>query len=98
MACSLAGAVVSVEDTLAKRVSSGSAHLRAPPGKKVDLDDWPTRIAPVYSSKEEYQALLEQQVTDLSARQRIHYASNKYALLVIFQAMDAAGKDGAIRT
>jgi PPK2 family polyphosphate:nucleotide phosphotransferase len=97
MACSLAGAVVSVEDTLAKRVSSGSAHLRAPPGKKVDLDDWPTRIAPVYSSKEEYQALLEQQVTDLSARQRIHYASNKYALLVIFQAMDAAGKDGAIR-
>jgi len=33
----------------------------------------------------------------LSSLQRLHYASNRYALLLIFQAMDAAGKDGAIR-
>ena len=34
---------------------------------------------------------------ELSSLQRLHYASNRYALLLIFQAMDAAGKDGAIR-
>ena len=41
--------------------------------------------------------LLEAHVEALSSLQRLHYASNRYALLLIFQAMDAAGKDGAIR-
>jgi PPK2 family polyphosphate:nucleotide phosphotransferase len=36
-------------------------------------------------------------VKKLSHLQRLHYASNRYAVLLIFQAMDAAGKDGAIR-
>ena len=39
----------------------------------------------------------KEQVEELSSLQRLHYASNRYALLLIFQAMDAAGKDGAIR-
>ena len=67
------------------------------PGKKVDLAKWPTSVKPVYHSKKAYQKRLKQQVEELSKLQRLHYASNRYAVLLIFQAMDAAGKDGAIR-
>lgn len=66
-------------------------------GEKVKLKKWPTQVKPVYKSKEQYQELLEEHIGQLSARQRLLYASNRYALLLIFQAMDAAGKDGAIR-
>jgi PPK2 family polyphosphate:nucleotide phosphotransferase len=51
----------------------------------------------VYKSKEQYQALLEEHIAQLSSMQQLHYASNSHAVLLIFQAMDAAGKDGAIR-
>src|ERR1019366_3142785 len=66
-------------------------------GKKVKLGKWPTLVKPVYQSKEKYKELLGKQVEELSAQQQLHYASNSYAVLLIFQAMDAAGKDGAIR-
>jgi PPK2 family polyphosphate:nucleotide phosphotransferase len=66
-------------------------------GEKVNLEKWPTRVEPVYESKKKYHKLLEKQVEELSSLQRLHYASNRYAVLLIFQAMDAAGKDGAIR-
>ncbi len=71
--------------------------FRVPAGKKVNLTKWPTRVKPVYKSKKEYTKLLQKQVEELSSLQRLHYASNRYAVLLIFQAMDAAGKDGAIR-
>ena len=70
---------------------------RVPPGKKVKLDKWPTLVEPIYSSKQEYKALLDVQVAALSQQQEIQYASNRYAVLVILQAMDAAGKDSAIK-
>ena len=73
------------------------SDFRVPPGKKVNLKKWPTLVKPVYKSKKAYAKHLRQQVEELSAQQRLHYASNRYALLLIFQAMDAAGKDGAIR-
>lgn len=66
-------------------------------GEKVSLDKRPTLMKPVYTSKKNYQKLLEDQVNELSSLQRLHYASNQYAVLLVFQAMDAAGKDGAIR-
>ena len=66
-------------------------------GEKVNLKKWPTKVKPVYQSKKHYQKLLEEQVEQLSSLQRLLYASDRYALLLIFQAMDAAGKDGAIR-
>jgi len=72
-------------------------EFRIPPGKKVNLDKWPTRVKPVYKSKKNYSKLLQRQVEELSVLQRLHYASDRYAVLLIFQAMDAAGKDGAIR-
>jgi len=66
-------------------------------GKKVKLEKWPTEVKKVYSSKKKYHKILKEQVEELSSLQRLHYASNQYAVLLIFQAMDAAGKDGAIR-
>jgi PPK2 family polyphosphate:nucleotide phosphotransferase len=74
-----------------------SDDFRVPAGKEVNLKKWPTLVKPVYNSKKEYNVLLEKHVKELSSLQRLHYASNRYALLLIFQAMDAAGKDGAIR-
>ncbi len=74
-----------------------SDDFRVQPGKKVDLSRWPTLVKPVYNSKKAYQKLLHEHVEQLSSLQQLHYASNRYALLLIFQGMDAAGKDGAIR-
>lgn len=74
-----------------------SKDFQVKEGKKVRLDKWPTSVEPVYKSKKKYHKLLAEQVEELSELQRLHYASNRYALLLVFQAMDAAGKDGAIR-
>jgi PPK2 family polyphosphate:nucleotide phosphotransferase len=74
-----------------------AADYRVPHGKKIDLGKWPTKVKPVYDSKEEYKSLLADHIGKLSERQSLLYASNKYALLVIFQALDAAGKDSAIK-
>ena len=71
--------------------------FRVGEGDKVDLDKWPTKVDSVYKSKGQYKKLLKKHVAQLSAQQRLHYASNRHAILLIFQAMDAAGKDGAIR-
>jgi PPK2 family polyphosphate:nucleotide phosphotransferase len=74
-----------------------SKDFRVLAGEKVKLKEWPTRVKPCFKSKKEYQEMLEEHVAELSALQRLHYASNRYALLLIFQGMDAAGKDGAIQ-
>ena len=66
-------------------------------GEKVNLKKWTTIIKPLCKSKKRYKELLEEHVEKLSALQQLHYASNRYALLLIFQALDAAGKDGSIR-
>ena len=74
-----------------------SKDFRVREGHEVDLKKWPTRVDPVYTSKEQYKKLLEEHVAQLSAQQELLYASDRYAILLIFQAMDAAGKDGAIQ-
>ncbi len=74
-----------------------SSHFRVRPGKRVDLKEWPTIGKPIYKSKEQYQKLLEEHIGELSSLQQLQYASDRYALLLIFQGMDAAGKDGAVR-
>jgi len=71
--------------------------FRVEEGKKVKLDQWPTQVKPYYPSKSKYRKLLDTQIAELSEQQQLHYASNRYSLLLIFQAMDAAGKDGAIK-
>ncbi|MGA3095805.1 MAG: ADP-polyphosphate phosphotransferase [Bryobacteraceae bacterium] len=74
-----------------------SKDFRTRPGKSVRLGDWPTIVKPFCESKKDYQKLLGEHLTELNSLQRLHYASNRYALLLIFQGMDAAGKDGAIQ-
>ena len=64
---------------------------------KVDLKDWPTKIKPLYESKKQLKNLLDERIEAISDLQSLLYASNRYALLLIFQAMDAAGKDSAIK-
>ena len=74
-----------------------SKDFRINPGKEIKLKEWPTCVKPFCESKTQYRELLQKHVEALSSLQRVHYASDRYALLVIFQGMDSAGKDGAIR-
>jgi PPK2 family polyphosphate:nucleotide phosphotransferase len=72
-------------------------HFRIRPGQSVDLHKRPTCVRPVYESKDHYQSLLQSHIQQLSSLQGLLYASNRYSVLIIFQAMDAAGKDSMIR-
>ena len=71
--------------------------FRVRPGEKVNLNKCSTMEKPFCNSKKGYHKVLKEHVAKLSLLQNLHYASNRYALLLIFQGMDAAGKDGAIR-
>ena len=73
------------------------ARFRVEPEEKVRLNKWPTRVKPSYAGKAEYEQALAKHVAELSELQVRLYADNRYALLLIFQAMDAAGKDGVIK-
>ena len=79
------------------KMKINSKDFRVRPEEKVKLREWPTIVKPFCKSKKRYQKLLGEHVEELSSLQRLLYASNRYALLLIFQGMDAAGKDGAIR-
>jgi PPK2 family polyphosphate:nucleotide phosphotransferase len=79
------------------KMKTDSKDFRVRPGEKIKLGEWPTIVKPFCESKKQYQKLLGERVEELSSLQRLFCASNRYALLLIFQAMDAAGKDGAIR-
>ena len=54
--------------------------------RKVDLKKWPTKVDPVYKSKEQYKNCWRTMSRELSALQQLLYASNRYAVLLIFQA------------
>ena len=71
-----------------------SKDFRVRADDEVSLKQWPTLVDPVYKSKHQYKKLLKQHVSLLSEMQQVHYASNRYAVLLIFQAMDAAAKTG----
>ncbi len=71
--------------------------FRVKEGSTLKLVDWPTWVSPVYGSSDQYQQILADQVSQLSHQQERLYASNRQAVLLIFQAMDAAGKDGVIQ-
>jgi PPK2 family polyphosphate:nucleotide phosphotransferase len=69
---------------------------RVAAGEEVSLEELPTRVEPFYKSKKHYSRKLQHDVEELSAQQRLLYADDRYALLLILQGMDAAGKDGTI--
>ena len=71
--------------------------FRVKEGRSVRLKKWPTNVDRFYESDEDYAAQLTRQVHQLSELQNLLYAHDRYAMLLIFQAMDAAGKDGVIK-
>ena len=74
-----------------------SKDFRVREDRRIDLKKWPTRIKPLYGSKRQLKDMLRERIEAMSDLQSRLYASNRYALLLIFQALDAAGKDGAIK-
>ncbi len=78
-------------------VSIRSDDFLVEEGVEVHLGKRPTRIDRLYESKDHYKKILKKHVDDLSQMQQVHYADNRYSVLLIFQAMDAAGKDSVIR-
>ena len=71
--------------------------FRVKPGRKVDLDDWPTLIDPLCKTKQDYQAELEIQREKLRHQQTLLWANSTWSLLVVLQGMDASGKDSLIK-
>ena len=71
--------------------------FRVRAGEPVKLKQWPTKGKACYRSPEDYEKILAAHIKEMSRRQNLLYADNRYAVLLIFQAMDAAGKDGAIK-
>jgi PPK2 family polyphosphate:nucleotide phosphotransferase len=80
-----------------RNVKIESRDFRVHPGKELKLSEKPTIIKPFYESKKRYRKILESHIAELSSLQQLHYASHRYALLLVFQGIDAAGKDGALR-
>jgi len=74
-----------------------SDDFRVREEKKLDLKKWPTEMTPYYKSKKHLKKMLRERVDEMSELQNLLYASDRYAVLLIFQAMDAAGKDSAIK-
>jgi PPK2 family polyphosphate:nucleotide phosphotransferase len=79
---------------MAKKIHNRDFRIK--PDTDVDLSEWPTDIKPAYASKDDYEKLLKDHVEALQRLQELQYANGRYALLIIFQGMDASGKDGAI--
>jgi PPK2 family polyphosphate:nucleotide phosphotransferase len=80
-----------------KRIRKLMDKLIAPPGKKISLKDYDADYTGSIKEKDEAVQLLADGVKQLAKQQDMLYAQDTYSLLVIFQAMDAAGKDGTIR-
>jgi len=71
--------------------------FRVRPGDKVKLKHWPTAVEPLYRNEDDYRRQLAAHVERLAELQNLLYAHNRYSLLLVFQAMDAAGKDSIIK-
>lgn len=71
--------------------------ILAKPGKKIKVSDFDPAYKGILNGKDEGVKLLEENVNELIELQDKQYAHNRFAVLLIFQAMDAAGKDGTIK-
>jgi PPK2 family polyphosphate:nucleotide phosphotransferase len=69
---------------------------RVKPGAKVDLTDWPTDDTGPFADKSKARPVIKRNIEKLIRLQELLYASSSHALLIVLQAMDAGGKDGAI--
>lgn len=73
------------------------SDFAVPQGSDVNLSKWPTRVQALSKSKKHYRSLLSEYRSQIADLQNVLYAHNRYALLLIFQGMDTAGKGGAIK-
>ncbi len=71
--------------------------FRVPTHTKVSLADYDSNDTGSYKSRDDAEDKLVQDIQQMAKQQDILYAQNTYAVLLIFQAMDAAGKDGSIK-
>ncbi len=67
------------------------------PGKKIKLKNYSTAANNKPIEKKRGEELLARGIQELTNLQDILYANNAYSVLIVFQAMDAAGKDGTIK-
>jgi polyphosphate kinase 2 (PPK2 family) len=74
-----------------------SKEDRVPEASRIALKEWPTDVEPYHESKKHYWKMLQARIEELSSLQTLLYGSDTYSLLLIFPAMDAAGKDSAIK-
>lgn len=65
--------------------------------RKFSAAESKTRIPPLYADKSDYENKIRKLRHKIDKRQRVMYAHDRYSLLAVFQALDAAGKDGTIR-
>jgi len=65
--------------------------------EKFSIAKAPNKIAPLYTGKKDYRKLLEEYRSETNELQKMMYAHNRHSMLLVFQAMDAAGKDGTIK-
>jgi PPK2 family polyphosphate:nucleotide phosphotransferase len=79
------------------KIKVDARHFRVKTTSKIQLSKWPTAVMPFFQSQREYRQLLQEHTKKLSDLQSRLYADDRYAVLVIFQGMDTAGKDGAIK-
>jgi PPK2 family polyphosphate:nucleotide phosphotransferase len=79
---------------MAKNLIEG---LTVKPGRRLKLSACATDVPKLYRNEEDAEEQLRRQVARTSELQDVLYASDRYSLLLVFQAMDAAGKDGAIK-
>ena len=68
-----------------------------PPGQTVRLQDFDPGYTAGFKNKEEAREALSEDVSGLAAAQDVLWASKEHALIILFQALDAAGKDGTIK-
>jgi len=73
------------------------SRFRVKAGTKAKLKELPTRTKSICGSEDEYKDRLEQHVKQLAKLHELLYAADKYAVLLILQGMDAAGKDGVVK-
>ncbi|QDU80053.1 Polyphosphate kinase 2 (PPK2) [Polystyrenella longa] len=78
-------------------VSIDTSDFKVTGKSKLKLEEQKTKVKDFYRSKSEYKELLSEFQDEINELQRMMYAHDRYSMLLVFQAMDAAGKDGTIR-
>src|SRR5258708_8706668 len=90
--------MIDLEKYLPKRGGLDLKKILVPPGKEVDLEkDFETGYTGAYKDKKEAEVDLAANVLRLADQQDLLFANDTYSLLIVFQALDAAGKDGTIK-